>query len=95
MLRLPRVAHSIQGHTSWGVPDDEVSIGTLRRLNAVYALFGAVCEALAVVGTIAFVVIAAHMLFNTSFEDVAFFDGTDHLCVFDSATGSIRYVDGK
>ena len=91
--------HSIQqwltSQTTWGVADSGSDVRTLRRLNKLY-------DRLSVIGeiTVAFLLVGlvcscTWLLTQTSFEDVIFWDSTDHICVLDSRTGEIRYATGN
>lgn len=88
--------HSVQGWltglTSWGVPDNGSDVRTLRRLNKVYDRAAVIGEIVVAVSLVGFLVACGWLLLETSFEDVIFWDSTDHICVLDSRTGEIRYA---
>ncbi len=91
--------HSVQGwltsQTSWGIADSGSDVRTLRRLNKLYdrlSVIGEITVALLLVGLVC---ACAWLLTRTSYEDVIFWDSTDHICVLDSRTGEIRYATGN
>ena len=94
-MHLHSVQQWLTGQTTWGVADSGSDVRTLRRLNKLY-------DRLSVIGeiTVAFLLVGlvcscAWLLTQTSFEDVIFWDSTDHICVLDSRTGEIRYATGN
>lgn len=90
-MQLHSVQGWLSGRTTWGVADRSSDVRTLRRLNKLYdraAVIGEVAIVLLVVGLMGS---SAWLLTRTSYEDVIFWDATDHICVLDSRTGEIRY----
>lgn len=87
--------HSVQGwltgRTTWGVADSHADVRTLRRLNRLYDRSAVMGEVAVVILLLGLIGSCAWLMTKTSFEDVIFWDATDHICVFDSATGEIRY----
>lgn len=91
--------HSIQGwltsQTSWGVTEKRADVRTLRRLNQLYdraAVIGEISIAVLLVGLVC---ASAWLLLRTSYEDIIFWDATEHICVLDSKTGEISYVTNE
>ena len=90
-MRLHSVRGWLSGQTSWGVSDGSSDVRTLRRLNRFHdraAVYGEVAVVVLVLGLMGS---CAWLLTETSYEDVIFWDATDHICVLDSRTGEIRY----
>lgn len=95
-MKLPSAsADWLSGRSTWGASERIADVRTLRRTNRVYDRAAAIGEALLWVLALGFIVVLAVLVLRTSFEDVIFWDSTDHICVYDSNTGVIRYVDGR
>ena len=94
-MRLHSVQGWLGGRSSWGSSDRVSDVRTLRRLNGLYDRLALVGEALVAMLLVGLVCACGWLLFRTSFEDVIFWDSTDHICVLDSRTGEIRYAAGK
>lgn len=95
-MHLHSVQQWLTGQTSWGVVADSSSdVRTLRRLNKLYDRLSVIGEITVAVLLVGLVCSSAWLLTKTSFEDVIFWDSTDHICVLDSRTGEIRYAAGK
>ena len=87
--------HSVQGwltsQTSWGIADSGSDVRTLRRLNKLYDRLSVIGEITVALLLVCLVCACAWLLTRTSYEDVIFWDSTDHHCVVVSLTGDIRY----
>ena len=94
-MRLPTASDWLRGGTTWGQPDQLADTRTLRRLAFLYdraAVVGEVLIAFFLLGALA---MGIYRVTKKSFEDVIFWDGTDHICVYDSKSGVVNYVDGR
>ncbi len=91
--------HSIQGwltsRSSWGRSDDGSDVRTLRRLNKFYDRLAVIGEALIAAFLVGIACASFWLLTRTSFEDVIFWDSTDHICILNSKTGEIEYAAGN
>lgn len=94
-MRLPTVSDWLGGGTTWGRADQFADTRSLRRLNLLYDRMALVGEGLSALFLVGFVSIGVYLLTTKSFEDVIFWDGTDHVCVYDSKSGVVEYVDGR
>ena len=94
-MHLHNVQQWLTGQTTWGVIDSGSDVRTLRRLNKLYDRLSVIGEITVAVMLGGLVCASAWLLTQTSFEDVIFFDSTDHICVLDSRTGEIRYATGN
>ena len=91
--------HSVQSwltsRTTWGVDSGSSDVRTLRRLNKLYDRLSVIGEITTAVLLVGLVCACSWLLTRTSYEDVIFWDSTDHICVLDSRTGEIRYATGN
>lgn len=94
-MRVPSVSDWLGGGSTWGKADRYADPRVLRRLRRVYDGLSLLGEALIAIFLIGFVAFLVWLATEASFEDVIFWDGTDHICVLDSKTGEVRYVDGR
>ena len=94
-MHLHNVQQWLTGQTTWGVIDSGSDVRTLRRLNKLYDRLSVIGEITVAVMLVGLVCASAWLLTQTSFEDVIFFDSTDHICVLDSRTGEFRYAAGN
>jgi len=80
--------------TSWGTTSvDDVDVRALRRYNRLLtslAKFAELGSELVLVGLVASVI---WLFTQVNFENAAFYDGTDRICVYDGQTGEIRNVE--
>ena len=83
-MHLHNVQQWLTGQTTWGVIDSGSDVRTLRRLNKLYDRLSVIGEITVAVMLVGLVCASAWLLTQTSFEDVIFFDSTDHICVLDS-----------
>jgi len=92
-------AHSVQQwltkQTTWGVEDNSTDVRTLRHLNAVYDRMAIVGEITVVSLLVGVLCTCAWLMTRTSFEDAIFWDATEHICVYDSESGNIVYVNNQ
>lgn len=94
-MQLHSVQDWLTSRTSWGSPDNGSDVRTLRQLNKLYDKSALVGEIACVLFLVGLVLCVAWLLTETSYEDVIFWDSTDHICVLDSGTGEIRYANTK
>lgn len=94
-MQLPSVSDWLGARSTWGQSDDRADVRTLRRLNKAYDRLAVIGEVAGVLLLVGLCCACAWLLTKTSFEDVVFWDGTDHVCVLDSRSGVIGYVDGR
>ena len=94
-MQLHSVLGWLSSRSTWGVADSSSDVRTLRRLNKLYDRLSVIGEITVAVMLVGLVCASAWLLTQTSFEDVIFFDSTDHICVLDSRTGEIRYAAGN
>ena len=91
--------HSVQGwltsQTSSGIADSGSDVRTLRRLNKLYDRLSTIGEITVAALLVGLLCACAWLLTRTSYEDVIFWDSTEHICVLDSRTGEIRYATGN
>lgn len=94
-MKLPSASDWLGGRSTWGASERIADVRTLRRTNKVYDRASAFGEAWLWVLTLGFIAAVVVLVWRTSFEDVVFWDSTDHICVYDSKAGVIRYVNGQ
>lgn len=94
-MQLHSVLGWLSSRSTWGVADNDSDVRTLRRLNRLYDRLSVIGEITVAVMLVGLVCSCAWLLTRTSYEDVIFWDSTDHICVLDSRTGEIRYATGN
>ncbi|MFA7531766.1 MAG: hypothetical protein WCY98_08805 [Castellaniella sp.] len=94
-MQLHSVLGWLSSRSTWGVADSGSDVRTLRRLNRLYDRLSVIGEITVAVMLVGLVCSCAWLLMRTSYEDVIFWDSTDHICVLDSRTGEIRYATGN
>lgn len=94
-MQLHSVLGWLSSRSTWGVADSSSDVRTLRRLNRLYDRLSVIGEITVAVMLVGLVCSCAWLLTRTSYEDVIFWDSTDHICVLDSRTGEIRYATGN
>lgn len=94
-MQLHSVLGWLSSRSTWGVTDSSSDVRTLRRLNTLYDRFSVIGEITIWIMLVGLVCSCAWLLTHTSYEDVIFWDSTDHICVLDSQTGEIRHATGN
>lgn len=91
--------HNIQGwltsQTTWGISSNNSDVRTLRTLNKLYQKLSTIGEVAVITLLVGVMCACAWLITRTSYEDVIFWDETDHICLLDSSTGKIRYATSK
>lgn len=78
--------------SSWGRSSQELDVRALRRYNRFLAALSSIAEWLVILLIPILLVAVIVLLTRTNFENAIFYDGTDMICVYDGATGEIRYA---
>lgn len=79
--------------TSWGRPDNQPDIRTLRRIRQLLQQAGDIGDYTAIVLQVMVIAMLLLVLTKKDFETPIFDDGTSRSCVLDAATGDARYVE--
>ena len=95
MQQLHSVQRWLSSQTTWGVQDNFSDVRVLRKLNKLYDRASTIGEMVIAILLLGLIAACAWLLTQTSFEDVIFWDATEHVCVLDSEAGKITYAIGN
>ncbi|MDB6013645.1 MAG: hypothetical protein JWL65_5895 [Gammaproteobacteria bacterium] len=79
--------------TDWGKKPQFDDVRAFRRYNTFLRDFARAGEVLVCVLVVAVMGTFIGFLYGGNFENLIFWDGTDHACILDGGTGHINSVD--
>lgn len=80
----------VEANSSWGKKSHDTDVRTMRIYNRILKTLCSVGEVASIAICALAVGLTIKLLFFTNFENVRFYDGTDHVCIFNGETGEIR-----
>jgi len=80
--------------TSWGTTSaDDVDVRALRRYNRLLVSLAKFAELSCELVLAMLVASVIWLMTQVNFENAAFYDGTDRICIYEGQTGEIRNVE--